>query len=210
MDAHKTQPDMDWYVSISRKRDVTPRCPFASVERCPRYYHSLSLLGEAGFTKISKAEEARLETLWKTSDLLPRTNEGATSIDSSNGHVFLFCNFCPEVTYDGFGLFASLLAKYSDEIDTDCAHERLRRDAIPLENWRWRWASLTALHFTECPLYSPLTHDAAKASAAKERDTKTAEMLILKPGLWGINIDLKEFWRRSRSRYSRLRARLKI
>jgi hypothetical protein len=56
-------PDIEWYLRISKERGVTPRCPFATVERCPRYYDSLSLLGEAGSTKISSEEEARLTAI---------------------------------------------------------------------------------------------------------------------------------------------------
>jgi hypothetical protein len=58
-------PDMDWYLRLSSARHVTPRCPFASVKRCPRYYQSLSLLGEAGNTKIPAEEDDLLKALWE-------------------------------------------------------------------------------------------------------------------------------------------------
>jgi hypothetical protein len=41
-------PNLEWYESVSEKKHLLPRCPFASVYRCPRYYQSISLLGEAG------------------------------------------------------------------------------------------------------------------------------------------------------------------
>ena len=44
----RVQPTLEWYKRKSRDGDVPPRCPFASVQRCPRFYESLSLLGEAG------------------------------------------------------------------------------------------------------------------------------------------------------------------
>jgi hypothetical protein len=53
-------PDFEWYSALSSKRGPSPRWPFASVERCPRYYQSLSLLGGAGFTKIDPKEDASL------------------------------------------------------------------------------------------------------------------------------------------------------
>lgn len=69
-------PDFDWYASKSKKfRLPTPRCPFANVNKCPRYYWSLSLLGNAGFTSVKKAEDERLEKLWEGSQLVPRTSE---------------------------------------------------------------------------------------------------------------------------------------
>ena len=39
------EPNIEWYLSISRKREVEPRCPFATVESCPRYFSSLSCSG---------------------------------------------------------------------------------------------------------------------------------------------------------------------
>src|SRR6266478_1120232 len=42
------QPTLKWYTDISASKSLSPRCPFASVHRCPRYYQSVSLLGEAG------------------------------------------------------------------------------------------------------------------------------------------------------------------
>src|SRR5215831_16819014 len=96
-------PDIDWYLRISAARHVTPRCPFASVERCPRYYQSLSLLGEAGSTKIPKDEDVRLNALWAQSDLWPSTDEGGTSVSGSE-RITSFHNFCPEVNYDRFHL----------------------------------------------------------------------------------------------------------
>ena len=139
-------PDMDWCLSISRARHVTPRCPFASVERCPRYYQSLSLLGEAGSTKIPPDEDARLSALWEKSDLWPKTDEGATSIWGGGTRTSGFSNFCPEVTYDRFHLFATGLYRYADEIDSDLAHERLGREGARRANWRWACHYPDAFH----------------------------------------------------------------
>ena len=199
MDVPPPEPDMRWYLRISQERGVTPRCPFASVERCPRYFHSLSLLGGAGFTKMSQVEEGRLDDFWKESDLLPRTGEEETSLSSSNGHVYLYANFCPEVTYERFGFFASLLADFSDEIDREAAYKQLIRNNVARENWRWRWAGLTALHFTECSLYSPLAHGETARRIVDEKPIEKPEVLSLKPTLWGMSIDLKEIWRRYRA-----------
>ena len=169
-------PDMDWCLSISRARHVTPRCPFASVERCPRYYQSLSLLGEAGSTKIPPDEDARLSALWEKSDLWPKTDEGATSIWGGGTRTSGFSNFCPEVTYDRFHLFATGLYRYADEIDSDLAHERLGREGARRANWRWAWAAITPMHFTECPLYSPLTRGSGLPPKAV-KETRQAEVM---------------------------------
>jgi hypothetical protein len=95
MRSNTPEPDMDWYLTLSRQRGTKPRCPFASVERCPRYYTSLSLLGEAGSTKIPKDEDDRLEAMWEKSDLWPRTDEGATSVSSFDSRPSIFSNSAP-------------------------------------------------------------------------------------------------------------------
>lgn len=199
-------PDMHWYLSLSSARNVTPRCPFASVERCPRYYQSLSLLGEAGSTKIPAGEDDRLKALWEKSDLWPRTGEGATSVSGGDNRMNSFSNYCPEVSYDRFHIFASGLYEHVGEIDRDFAQQRLSRAGVPGTDWRWTWWAITPMHFTECPLYSPLTRgDGLPARTPSEieqghepgpADQKPTELLTLKPGVWGMNIDLKEAARR--------------
>ena len=152
-------PDMDWYVGISRARQVTPRCLFASVERCPRYFQSIALLGDAGVsTKIPPGEDERLQNRWEKSDLWPKTAEAGTSTSGDSTRTWAFSNFCPEVSYDRFHFFASRLYRYADEIDLDFAHERLGREGVPGTDWRWSWAAVSPMHFTECPLYSSLSH----------------------------------------------------
>jgi hypothetical protein len=85
---------MDWYLTLSRQRGTTPRCPFASVERCPRYYDSLSLLGEV--QRIPADEDDRLKAIWEKSDLRPKTAEGATAVISFANRPSIFSNFCPQ------------------------------------------------------------------------------------------------------------------
>ena len=85
-------PDIAWYTELSTRKNLSPRCPFASVYRCPRYYQSLSLLGEAGSTKIDPIEDAKLLTKWKASDLWPATLEQATSVLGTDGSPDQFMN----------------------------------------------------------------------------------------------------------------------
>ena len=135
--------------------DVPPRCPFATVETCPRFYQSLSLLGSAGSTAIDSSEDKRLLEKWKSTDIWPKTREQETIIYGNNK---FFGNFCPEVAFDRFGYFASYLGRYSDELDHDLAHKQLGEGGAPSEDYRWAWSSVTPMHFTECPLYSVLLY----------------------------------------------------
>ena len=145
---------------MSRSRGVGVRCPFATVEACPRFYQSLSLLGGAGFTKISDSEDKRLLKYWKASDLWPRTDEQATSTSGESGNLSMFSIFCPEIAADSLGFSATFLARYADEIDAESAHRRLARDDAPAAHPGWNWASCVGQHFTDCSLYSVLFHRA--------------------------------------------------
>lgn len=161
-------PNREWYANLSQERGVAFRCPFATVESCPRYYQSLSLLGKAGSTKIPEAEDERLLKHWKSSDLWPRTDEQATSLFGASDNPSIYCNFCPEVTFERFGYFASSLTKYGDEIDSDFAHQRLAKDGTPPGHPLWSWSSCTAQHFTECSIYSVLSHRSASPQTNDE------------------------------------------
>src|SRR5207244_11705070 len=93
-------PDLRWYTTTSQTKELQPRCPFASVYRCPRVYASLSVLGRAGIaTCIEPDEDARLLKLWRDSDLWPVTAEQETSAHGTPGKPELFWNFCPEVAF---------------------------------------------------------------------------------------------------------------
>lgn len=199
----KRPASLEWYKGISLDYKVPPRCPFASVHRCPRFYQSLSLLGEAGSTKIDAEEDERLKGYWEGTDLWPVVDDQATSVISSNEKAKHFWNFCPEVSFERFGYFASHLNRYSDELDIDLAHEQLGREKASADDWRWAWAGLTPQHYTDCPLYSliesgiphpaesPVDSDISKADSwiRKLKDNKVIATLIV-AGLIVISVGM--------------------
>ena len=153
----RVQPTLEWYKRRSRDGGGPPRCPFASVHRCPRFYESLSLLGEAGFTTaIPRDQSDQLLAIWQQSDLWPSVHEQAASIMGPADDPRHLLNFCPEVSYERFGLFATALHGYADEIDLDLAHSQLATEQAPASDWGWTWTTVKPMHYTDCPLYSPL------------------------------------------------------
>ena len=156
----RIQPTLEWYKARSVDAGSPPRCPFTSVQRCARFYQSVSLLGESGFTTaIPRAKDERLLAMWQQSDLWPSVDEQATSIMGPADDPRHLMNFCPEVLYERFGLFASSLHGYADEIDIDTAHSLLAAEHASASDWGWTWASVKPMHYTDCPLYSPLTQN---------------------------------------------------
>lgn len=146
--------DKDWYQSESEKQSLPLRCPFATAERCPRYYQSLSLFPKLGGTAMDSAEDERLLKKWEKSELWPRIDEHATSVSSSNEKLISISNYCPELAFDRYGYFCSSLGAYADELDSGLAQERLHKEGISTSDPRWYWAHSYRMHFSECPLYS--------------------------------------------------------
>ncbi|CCQ91879.1 hypothetical protein NITGR_90018 [Nitrospina gracilis 3/211] len=181
-------PDLNWYTSISKENSLIPRCPFATVTECPRFFQSLSLLKELGTTELSPQEDEKLLNLWEKSDLWPKIKEEATSV--WGGKYKNLSNFCPEVSYLRYGLFASDLHSYSDEIDLEVAHHRLGNQKSLVEDWRWEWEKIREMHYTDCPLYSPLKF---RSSLNSKTESK---ILSLTPSLYGIKLDIPALWHR--------------
>ncbi len=156
-------PDFAWYLAESTRLGLkSPRCPFASVHGCPRYYQSLSLLGNAGCTAIPKDEDDELKARWEKHPLWPATGEQETAISGGGDGPNGYHNFCPEVAYDTFRLFASYLGRHVGEIDRDLAAARLEKEGATHDDPRWIWCSVVPQHYVECPLYSTLSHDWTK------------------------------------------------
>lgn len=174
----EVEPGVEWYLRTSRERGVEPRCPFATVERCPRYLASLALLKHMGHTSISDDEYEKLQKKWEKSELTPRIAEQDTAVSGSPTSKCM-SNYCPEVSFESFGVFASLLCEHGDEIDKGAAFSRLEKANVPAESWKWRWAALKPMHYTECPLYSPLVRQPiSSVSDKQEVDSASSDDIL--------------------------------
>lgn len=143
------KPDLAWYVRSSEERIGPTRCPFATAEACPRYYESLSLIGDTGGTKIPHAEDERLKKKWEKSDLWPLVGEQFASVFKANDRLSFISNFCPEVTYNRFKVFCSHLSMYTDEVDRDAAYRYLEKEQVGEDDPRWQWQHVEPLHYSE-------------------------------------------------------------
>ncbi len=182
-----TNPDIEWYRSISKKNGTTPRCPFAAVGKCPRYFQSISLLGQIGTnTPLDPKTDRRLKRLWERTDFWPKVAEHEASVWETDGKPKAYNHFCPEVVYDNFGYFADSLYEFEDEIDMDNAIRRLESIKADKSDWRRHHMSLNPIHFTECYLYSLLL----------SYKTQHEDIFEIKPNYHGIGINLNALYRR--------------
>lgn len=178
-------PDLDWYAEKSRSLAAPTRCPFANVHSCPRYFQSIALVGDEGIsTKLQKPMYESLSEKWKASTLWPVIEEHASAVINKS----TFSTFCPEVSFDIFHLFATSLSKHGDEIDRDIAYRAIEREGGRDKDWRWEWANVTPMHYSDCPLYAQLSVQPKSESPAKD---KREEIVALKPGAFGVSIDVK-------------------
>ena len=144
-------PDLDWYIEKSLKMNLLPRCPFGLVSECPRYYQSLSLLGNYGSTSIPINKEKKLQKKWEKSPYWPVIPENATSVSGSeDGKTYSL--FCPEVSYERFKLFALNLIDYPSIEEKETYIEELTRDSKLHSNkdWRYQWAYIEPFHYSAC------------------------------------------------------------
>ena len=181
--------EIEWYIEISKQNKVQPRCIYASIERCPRYFQSMKLLGDYNIiTSINEKTIKKLNKKWPKSEFWSTIDEQSASIMGKTGEASIFSHFCPEIMYDVFGYFTSYLSYYCDELDMQNTHERLKAEKVNKDDYRWYYQSIYPMHYTECHLYSLLDNYRAR----------TEEIFQLKPNIYGIGIDLKEIMRRFR------------
>ncbi len=154
-------PDLSWYAAISERKRLPGRCPYANVHRCPRYFESTALLSDKGITtRMPRDLHDSVVAKWKAHELSPATAETATSI-SGGDHPSTFSNFCPEVAYDTFRLFAVTLIRITDDpIDREIAEQLIKEDPAPSrKDWRLSWGHVEPLHYSDCPFYAKLSQE---------------------------------------------------
>lgn len=122
----------------------------------PRHYLSVSLLGEKGITTpLDKKEYKKCYQIWEKSELWPKRREEEPSIIGTETSK-IYNNFCPEVVFEIFGIFAINLSEYADELDRNIAHKELSKVKAGKDDYRWYWPSMKSQHYTDCPVYSLL------------------------------------------------------
>lgn len=163
----KEKADFAWYSGESRKHRLPPRCPIASADLCPRYYGSLEALTRTGhFTEIPRDLVAKLARKWEMFEAAMDEDKPwvANERDREDERALLLplqsvSHFCPEVSYDRFGYFASELIAYygadADEKAQERAYDKslYKREGIG-DRFDPNWQKVAPHHYTECREYS--------------------------------------------------------
>jgi hypothetical protein len=153
----KLIPNLTWYSSVSKKKKMLPRCPFAAPMRCPRFYASQSLLSETGSVPLNKKEDEKILRFWEKSELWITNRESEPAVAHAGEKLHSINNFCPEVTFLRYGYFCTYIGSYSGEADHDFAHKKLDKESAPSDDPRRFWASCESQHYSECPYFSILS-----------------------------------------------------
>ncbi len=158
--------DFKWYASESRAHGGPPRCPFASVGLCPKFFHSLSVLADGEqVSELDAGIRAELDAKWRE-HRPPVAEDSPGWAKDGNNSIRQVWGMCPEVTNDVYGVFASYVAMYPDELDRDLAYRRMKREGASADDPRWRFATVIPEHYTECRHYSVLMGSASNRQTA--------------------------------------------
>lgn len=146
--------DFAWYSAESKKHGLPPRCPLADSELCPRYYGSRWVLASVCVTaSMSPERQAQLDRKWGPYKSVVRDEDPVIFYVSEPIKIGYLDRFCPEVSYETFGYFASYLSAYADEIDRKIDKEAYKREGIA-EQFDYQWETVQPRHYTECREYS--------------------------------------------------------
>ena len=98
----------------------------------------------------------------------------------------MFWQFCPEVSYDAFRLFASSLNRFADESDAGFMHEYLARIGADAGDPRWAWSSVAPMHYSDCPLYAPLASGRAMGIPAETAPVGGTQIALRSAFRWVV------------------------
>lgn len=163
-------PNLEWYLSKSKQKNLPPRCPIAACDKCPRYYLSLRHLGDVNLD-MSDEQRLKLESKWEFSDVFVNTENTVSSTTTGTGY-FHFSNFCPELSGITNDVFASNLANYVDSFDKQQAHKELEKIGADKNHTRWKWMWCDPKHYSECLEFSVYKHEGVTGRAAKTKKRK--------------------------------------
>ena len=180
-------PNEEWYLSISKKRNLPGHCPLASPDQCARYYLSLKVLQgaiETPLLSLSEKTQEELERKWSTSDCFANLDNSVGITPRAPGRSTGYSQVCPEVTGRLEGLYAYDLQPYADTFDQDQARKLLANDSNAKQSVRWHWNLCKPLHYVDCREFS--IHGFGKLLATKKTNKRKSNSEVSDKLRWEI------------------------
>lgn len=148
--------DESWYSRQSGRKALSPHCPLAANDKCPRYFLSQRHAAAAGATtlQLSDDERSRLDEKWAASDVVTSMDLTVGSSLTADQELHGVDGFCPEVSARIFGLYCSSLRKFPNEDARLAYHKILAAENVPKADPRWDWMIVEPRHYTECHEFS--------------------------------------------------------
>jgi len=197
-------PDLKWYQSISLERQVTPRCPFAAFRKCPKYYFSYSLTDSFGITAaLSKEDDKKIMEYWSETSYLPMPREIEPCINGIEKKNIR--NFCPEVVSKIYGIFASSIYHYVDDIDIEIAEKALIKEQADRDDCRWIYSSIVPVHYLDCEYYSIIAANDRKIELKQNEE----DIIDIKPNIYGVGININALIRKLKGKIEKSLKKIK-
>ena len=148
--------DESWYTTRDGRRKLSPHCPLAANDKCPRYYLSQRYAADSGdcTQELPTAVKARIEELWAASDVFASIEQSVGMWQARDGRFRGISGFCPEVTARVFGLYCSDLRTYPDDEARRSTHKQLVAEDADMKDPRWNWMVVEPRHYSQCHEFS--------------------------------------------------------
>lgn len=149
-------PDESWYLKRDGRRKLSPRCPIAANDKCPRYYLSQRYASTFGpqTLKLSDEVRTRIEANWAATDAFSSIEQSVGAWLRKDGSLRGVAGFCPEVTARIFGLYCVDLRNYPDEEAERTTQKQLDAESAKPDDPRRIWMVVEPRHYTECHEFS--------------------------------------------------------
>lgn len=170
--------DKVWYLQRDGRTKLSPHCPIAENDKCPRYYVSQQYAAAANLASLDLTDEVRtrIEKKWATSDVVTSYDLTVGSSIAKDGTLRGIVGFCPEVSARIFDLYCSSLSKFPDEEAQRSTHKILAANNVAKTDLRWQWMMVEPRHYTDCHEFSVYSQDTLPATKKTKKRTLSPKL----------------------------------
>ena len=162
-------PNLDWYSTVGDQRGKDRRCPFATVNRCPKYFETLVVLEQQyNSPKIPRAIQKSMVKKWREDELWAVTlADKPKAIEyRDTGNHLEFRSLCPEASFEVFELFTSSISYFKSTLDFKVRELQIKDTVYGSMHWHWVWQyfHVEPMHFSDCSMFGKISKEKAIAN----------------------------------------------